>query len=93
MWNIDPAIMIPEKIPKKPVIDFPFNAVYGMNDFGNIGYNGPCPDKGEDHRYTIKVYGMDALIDLQPGAGMGELTAALKGHVRAYGETFDRYGR
>jgi len=28
----------------------------GKNDFGRIGYNGPCPPPGKAHRYFFKVY-------------------------------------
>jgi len=93
MWNIDPAVIIPEKLDKKPVIDFPFNAVQGKNGLGKIGYNGPCPEKGNSHRYIIKVYGLDAILDLVPGSDIDELNLAMEGHVIAYGDTFLLYGR
>ncbi len=28
------------------------------NDFGNIGYSGPCPPAGETHRYIFNVYAL-----------------------------------
>ncbi|WOF16239.1 YbhB/YbcL family Raf kinase inhibitor-like protein [Methanoplanus sp. FWC-SCC4] len=93
MWNIDPAIMIPEDIPKKEVIDFPFNAVQGTNGFGKIGYNGPCPKPGENHRYLLKIYGLDTLLDLKPGSNYTDLQNAIHNHEVAYGETFVLYGR
>lgn len=29
---------------------------FGTNDFGNEGYNGPCPPKGAPHRYYFRAY-------------------------------------
>lgn len=93
MWNIDPAVIIPEALAKKPVINFPFHAVQGRNGFGRMGYSGPCPKRGNSHRYFIKVYGLDKLLDLEAGASAEELNAAMVGHVIAYGDTFLLYGR
>ncbi len=30
-----------------------------VNDYGEIGYGGPCPPPGETHRYIITVYALD----------------------------------
>ena len=55
----------------------------GTNDFGRIGYNGPCPPKrGGPHRYYFKLYALDvAKLDLKKGAERASLDRALKGHV------------
>jgi Raf kinase inhibitor-like YbhB/YbcL family protein len=29
---------------------------FGINDFGNAGYNGPCPPRGKPHRYYFRAY-------------------------------------
>jgi len=93
IWNIDPATMIPEAIKKEPVITFPFSAVQGTNDLGNIGYSGPCPPQAETHRYDIMVYGLDSLLDLGPGAKKVDLLKAMEGHIVQYGRTDVVYGR
>jgi hypothetical protein len=64
-----------------------------MNDFGKIGYSGPCPPGGATHRYTFKVYGLDAMLDLPPGATKADLIGAMRGHVIQYGETTALYTR
>ena len=65
----------------------------GLNDFGHVGYGGPCPPPGKPHRYFFKLYALDAMLDLKPGATKGELQRAMKEHVLAQGELVGRYGR
>src|SRR5208337_2966665 len=92
-WNMELARLIPEKIPKTPEVTFPMKAVQGKNSFGRIGYNGPCPPKGQTHRYFFKVYGLDAELPLKAGATKEQLAGAMQGHVVQYGETYVTYGR
>jgi hypothetical protein len=92
-WNMDLVRIIPEKIPKTPVVSFPLKAVQGKNSFGKVGYNGPCPPHGQTHRYFFKVYGLDTTLALAPGAARDQLVHAMEGHVVQYGETYVTYGR
>jgi hypothetical protein len=85
--------MIPEKIPNTPVVTSPLMAVQGKNSFGKIGYNGPCPPRGQTHRYFFKVYGLDTELTLAAGASKDQLLRAMEGHVVQYGETYVTYGR
>ncbi|MDI3502618.1 MAG: hypothetical protein PWR13_826 [Archaeoglobi archaeon] len=71
----------------------PIKAIQGRNDFGRIGYDGPYPPEGETHRYFFRVYALDSMLDLPPGAGRGELEDAMKAHVIQYGEAVAMYGR
>ena len=64
----------------------------GRNDFGRIGYGGPCPPSGT-HRYYFKLYALDAELDLSPGAGKSELLRAMQGHVLAEATLIGRYRR
>ncbi len=68
-------------------------SVQGKNDFGRIGYGGPCPPKGKPHRYFFKLYALDAAPGLAAGATRAEVLAAMKGHVLAEGELMGLYGR
>jgi hypothetical protein len=85
IWNIKSCSVIPAGIPKEPEIDRPFAAVQGTNDFGKIGYSGPCPPRGETHTYFFNVYGLDAKLDLPPGSGKAALEKAMQGHAVQYG--------
>lgn len=37
----------------------PAGAVQGVNDFGTAGYAGPCPPKGQTHRYVFTLWALD----------------------------------
>ena len=65
----------------------------GRNDFGRIGYGGPCPPPGKPHRYFFKLYALDAKLNLKAGATKADVERAMKGHILAQGEVIGRYGR
>lgn len=92
-WNIPPTGEIPEGVSKKEVVSTPVEMVQGINDFGRLGYDGPCPPEGQKHRYFFRVYALDTTLDLKPGASREELENAMKGHVIQYGEIIGVYGR
>ncbi|MDK2890458.1 MAG: hypothetical protein PWR21_1090 [Methanoculleus sp.] len=93
IWNLSPSPLIPEGIPPQGVVTAPVDAVQGTNDYGTPGWRGPCPPEGETHRYLFKVYGLDAMLDLAPGAGKHDLIGAMQGHVLGFGETVAMYSR
>lgn len=71
-------------------------AAEGTNDFGSDGYEGPCPPPGRPHHYVFRVYALDRLLDLPPGATRKQLDAAMSGHILAQGQivgTYQRMGR
>ena len=65
----------------------------GVNDFGNVGYNGPCPPPGPAHHYHLIVYALDRLLKPPPRPTKRELRAAMHGHVLAQGELMGVYQR
>jgi len=65
----------------------------GKNDFNRTGYGGPCPPRGSNHRYFIKLYALDTRLDLKPGATKAQVESAMRGHVLAQGQLMGRYGR
>jgi Raf kinase inhibitor-like YbhB/YbcL family protein len=64
----------------------------GRNDFGKIGYNGPCPPKGTIHRYFFKLYALKSKTNLKPGVSKGELERAMKGRILAQAELVGKFG-
>ena len=68
--------------------------MFGTNDFGRIGYGGPCPPAGKPHHYIIKVYALDAILHhLESGATRQQLLKAMERHILAEGELMGRYQR
>lgn len=55
--------------------------IQGRNDFGNIGYGGPCPPPGKPHRYFFKLYALDSLLSLEEGASKQEVLKKMQGHI------------
>ncbi|HEV3165470.1 MAG TPA: YbhB/YbcL family Raf kinase inhibitor-like protein [Isosphaeraceae bacterium] len=64
----------------------------GKNDFGNLGYGGPCPPSGT-HHYYFKLFALDTTPDLKPGATRSQLLSAIKDHVLAEGRLMGTYAR
>jgi Raf kinase inhibitor-like YbhB/YbcL family protein len=65
----------------------------GRNDFGRIGWGGPAPPAGEDHRYVFRLVALDAPTGLRAGATREQVEAAMRGHVVAEATLTGRYVR
>src|ERR1035438_2332182 len=65
-----------------PALDqLPDGALQGRNDFGEIGYGGPCPPPGSPHHYVFTLYALDAKLNLPVGATRAQVEAGLQGHI------------
>jgi Raf kinase inhibitor-like YbhB/YbcL family protein len=73
--------------------ELPTGARQGKNDFGRLGYGGPCPPRGPAHRYHFRLYALDTTVDLKVGARKDELEASIRGHVLGEGDLMGKYGR
>lgn len=62
----------------------------GINDFGRIGYDGPCPPYGI-HHYVFTAYALNAKLNLIEGAAKVDLEKAMNGHVLAKAELIGLY--
>jgi Raf kinase inhibitor-like YbhB/YbcL family protein len=65
----------------------------GRNDFGDLGYGGPCPPPGSPHHYVFTLYALDAKLNLPVGATRAQVEAAMQGHILASGELIGVYRR
>ena len=72
-------------------LQLPDGTRQGRNDFGKIGYDGPCPPKGGPHRYFFKLYALDRKLTLKAGAIKAELERSIKGHILAEAEVVGRF--
>jgi Raf kinase inhibitor-like YbhB/YbcL family protein len=73
--------------------DLPNGARQGRNDFGKLGYGGPCPPPGRAHRYYFRLYALDRKTGLGAGASRADLERVMRGHVLARAEFMGRYKR
>lgn len=69
--------------------------VSGRNDFGKLGYGGPCPPRGHGvHRYFFHLSALNvASLGLREGESRKALDTAMRGHVLAVATTFGVYSR
>jgi Raf kinase inhibitor-like YbhB/YbcL family protein len=66
----------------------------GRNDFGTVGYRGPCPPRGHGrHRYRCRLHAVGEDLRLAPGARVQELERALTSRVLAVAELVGTYER
>jgi Raf kinase inhibitor-like YbhB/YbcL family protein len=79
---------LPEAMPPDPILLA--GGVQGKSDFDRYGYSGPCPPRGT-HRYVFKLYAIDTVLDLPPGASKAEVVEAMQGHVLAGAELVGKY--
>lgn len=91
LYNI-PANLnsLPEGIPKIPKTEY---GLQGINDFGTVGYGGPCPPTGSTHHYVFVLLALDTKLSISSGARIGDLLKAVNGHVIAYAKLTGVYGR
>ncbi len=87
---------LPEAVARRPELPELGGARQGRNSWpsDNIGYRGPAPPPGSGtHRYFFRIYALDTLLDLPPGASKDQVVQAMRGHVLAQGECFATYQR
>lgn len=66
--------------------------VHGENSWGRTDYGGPCPPSGT-HRYYFKLYALDTVLGLEPGATKAQLLDAMDSHVLDEVELMGTYAR
>ncbi len=84
---------LPEGVPAKETLPELGGAKQGRNDFGRIGYGGPCPPPGKPHRYFFKLYALGSEMKLGSGARKSALERAMRGHVLGEAALIGTYGR
>jgi len=91
LYNLPASVRsLPEGVQK---IEQPATGgIQGMNDFGLIGYGGPCPPPGGPHTYRFILYALNAEINPGTGATRQGVLNAMQGHVLAQAELDGEYG-
>jgi Raf kinase inhibitor-like YbhB/YbcL family protein len=81
---------LPNGVPRARTVD---GGAQGTNDFGKLGWGGPCPPPGAAHRYVFELYALDAPLGLPPGSKRADVERAMQGRVLARTELVGRYAR
>jgi len=91
LFDLPPTVLgLPEKVPSKSVLET--GGVHGTNDFGRLGYGGPCPPSGT-HRYFFTLSALDVELRLPPSSTREQVEKAMQGHVLAEARLTGRYSR
>lgn len=91
IYKISPQVKgLTENIPTEKKLSS--GMVQGMNDFGRIGYGGPCPPGGT-HRYFFKIYALDAVLNLEPGATQAQVLRTIQSHILEETQLIGKYKR
>ena len=92
LYDLGPTVRsLPQNFPKTEQASD--GARQGRNDFGKIGYGGPCPPPGKPHRYFFEIHALDAKLNLQPGVAKKDLEVDMKDHILAKAEYMGRFAR
>lgn len=90
VYNIPPSVTaLPEAVPAVPALDD--GILQGRNDYGKVGYGGPCPPSGDTHFYFFTLYALDVVLDLPADSGRDVLLQAMEGHILAQAELVGTY--
>jgi Raf kinase inhibitor-like YbhB/YbcL family protein len=91
IFNLPPdTVSLPERVMEREILEN--GAVQGINDFGNVGYRGPCPPGGI-HRYYFRIYALDVKIELPALTTKKELLKSMEGHIIDQGQIMGVYSR
>ncbi len=92
LWNL-PADgrFLQSAVPATP--DLENGARQGVNSFGRIGYGGPSPPPGPQHRYQFKLYALDSPLGVPSGATKEQVLEAMRNHQLGEGILTGLYGR
>jgi Raf kinase inhibitor-like YbhB/YbcL family protein len=64
----------------------------GTNDFGRLGWGGPCPPSGT-HRYRFTLFALNGPLELPGAPKAADVRAAIEGHVIDLAELIAAYTR
>ena len=92
LFNLPPDKRgLPENVP--PLFKFPDCSLHGKNDFGRIGYGGPCPPAGYPHNYRFTLYALSKRLEMSSGTSKQQVLDAAREHMLDSGRLIGSYQR
>jgi len=86
LWNIPPET---KEISEGKI---PSGAIEGKNDFGKIGYGGPCPPSGS-HHYIFTLYALSQKLDFPQDLSWNDFKTLINPHILAQAKLTGVYSR
>lgn len=91
VFDLPPAtVSLPEGV--KPRVEMEGGGFQGRNDFGDVGYGGPCPPTGT-HSYVFALYALSEKLGLSERATREDFLQAVSGKTLAQARLVGRYSR
>ncbi len=91
LFNVSPSVTsLPSGLAHELTLPR-YGATHARNDFGEFGYGGPCPPRGQLHHYRLRVAALDTRIALGPDVRRDAVDQAMAGHVLAEGTLTGTY--
>jgi Raf kinase inhibitor-like YbhB/YbcL family protein len=92
IYNIPPSSSGIASHPS-PLPALPDGSIQGLNDFRMIGYRGPCPPRGNAHRYQFTVFALDRVLDSTVPVDRARFNTAIQGAIIGKGTITGFYSR
>jgi len=82
---------LPEGLPQEEVVAHPprlSGMIQGLTGFkqGGVGYRGPDPPQGKEHRFRFTLYALNAKLGLLPGLDKESLLTLIRNHIIGEGQ-------
>lgn len=71
----------------------PENSIVGINELGRSSYTGPCPPRGQDHRYVVIIYALTNNFSTQKKLTKLELEDAINPYMIQKASAIARFER
>ena len=65
----------------------------GTNDFGGVGYGGPCPPPGKPHHYRFTLYALDDIPHLPAHTTKQQVLDGMRDHLLDQAQLIGIYQR
>ena len=95
LWNVPPeTVEIGEDVRRTEEVADLDGARQGENDFGDVGYRGPCPPEGDDpHEYRFTLYVLESELDADAGSARPPVQEELDEKTTASAQFSGTFGR